>query len=118
MRFQSLEPLGPFGLVGLEPFVRFREGLGVEPTPMGPALDSAPYQAGSLQGLQMFRDGRERDPERRGELGHGELTVGESVKHRPPGGIPEGPKHSIQVRPSLNHMVEYIGQPRDCQPDG
>jgi hypothetical protein len=60
-----------------------------EPAVVGPAPALAGEQAGALEDAQVLGDRRQRDAERRRELGHGGLARRETRQHRPPRGIGE-----------------------------
>jgi hypothetical protein len=73
-----------------------RERRGRQPAVMDPAVARARDQAGVLENAKVLGNGRQRDVERLGELGHGRLAVGEARHHRAPGGIGERAKRRVE----------------------
>src|SRR5688572_15393082 len=66
--FQRIEPVVPVALVELEPRVRARERLRLEPATMRATVDRPPDQACALEGLDVFARRRQRHVKRLREL--------------------------------------------------
>ena len=84
---------------------------------MDAAQHLARDEAGAFERLDVLRRCRERHVEGFRELAHGPLSVGQLAQHPAARGIAECVKDSVELSGIMfNHVVEYMGAPRDCQP--
>lgn len=95
------------------------ETLGFQLAHMSPSLNSPPDESGLLQCFDVLGGRGEGHAKGIGQLSDAALGKGQAVEHRPPRRIGKGMKHSVEMLGSMfNHVVEYIGAPADCQPNG
>src|ERR1019366_9649235 len=90
MGLETVEAVGPFGMGGGEPVVHWDEAVELEPRRAALSVAGATDEAGPLQHLEVFGDGRLR--ERRGlcKLDDAGLAGPEALEDRPAGGDRKG----------------------------
>src|SRR5262249_41912506 len=109
---QTVEPLGPQRLVGLQQSRRLPYRVVVARNHLLTALASLEHQAGLQQHLDVFGHRGERHGVPPGQLGDGEVAAQHAGQHVASGSVPKRSKHSVEVERIFNHLVEYSARSR------
>jgi|ERR1019366_10772711 len=96
MGLETVEAVGPFGMRAAQPVVNWDQTLEMKPRRAALAVAGATDEAGPLQHLEVFGDGRLR--ERRGlcKLDDAGLAGPEALEDRPAGGVGKGGEGAAQ----------------------
>lgn len=106
---EPFDPRIPETFVVAQPLVSALERSRVNAAVMDATADSAFYQPGSLQRLDVLRGCRERHLIRRRKLAHSLLTFGKALEHAPPSLVTECAENEVEARVSMfNHTVEHM----------
>src|SRR2546426_1028685 len=97
MAFQAIEALLPELAVTLHPIGGFLETLRLEPARPPLRIATARDEAGTLEDLEVLRDGGKRHVERLRQLGDRGLALSEAGEDRPSRGIGKRAKRDAQV---------------------
>jgi hypothetical protein len=90
-----------------EPVVRTLEWPRVDTAVVNASAHGAPHETGPLERLDVLGRRGERDPVRRRQLAHRQLSLGEPLEHRAPGVVAQCSKNEVQSCLMFNHIVEY-----------
>jgi hypothetical protein len=106
MDLETVEAVGPFGMGAAEPVVHWDQALEVEARRAALAVAGATDEAGPLQHLEVFGDGRLRERRRFCKLDHAGLAAREALEDRSAGGVGKGGEGAAQgVVSSHNRQV-------------
>jgi hypothetical protein len=106
MGLETVEAVGPFGVGAAEPVVNWDETLEVKPRRTALAVAGPTNEAGPLQHLEVFGDGRLRERGGSCKLDDAGLAGPEALEDRPAGGVGKGGEGAAQgVGSSHNRKV-------------
>jgi hypothetical protein len=103
---QTLEALLPEPAVLLEPSVCVTERLSFDPAQMRAPHNAPAYKSGTLKDPNVLRGRWKRHPQGRSQLAQIPVATRQASQHRPPCGVRQRVKDTIQGwRTILNHVV-------------
>jgi hypothetical protein len=107
MGLETVEAVGPFGMGAAEPVVNEDQTLEMKPCRAALAVAGPIDEAGPLQHLEVFGDGRLRERGGSCKLDDAGLAGPEALEDRPAGGVGKGGEGAAQGVVS-SHNFEVI----------
>jgi hypothetical protein len=107
MGFETVEAVGPFPVRTAKPVIHRGQAVELKSRWAALAVTNPADQAGSLQHLEVFGDGRLRQRGGPCEFDDASVAGRETLQDRPPGGVCKGRERAAQLIVS-NHYLKVI----------